>query len=124
MEIDYVRVYEQVTDVKDESNNPVEFELFQNYPNPFNPETIIKYSIPNSSHVSIRIYDALGEMVSELVNKVEQSGYHEVLFNAANISSGIYFYKIQARILTSSYSSIEQDAGKIFVKTKKMVLMR
>jgi hypothetical protein len=124
MEIDYVRVYEQVTNVKDESNNPVQFELFQNYPNPFNPETIIKYSIPYNSHVSINIYNALGEKVAALVNEVKQGGYHEVLFNAANFPSGIYFYKIQASNLTSGFSPIKQDASQNFVKTKKMVLMR
>ncbi len=124
MEIDYVRVYEQVTDVQDESNNPVQFELFQNHPNPFNPETIISYSIPYDSQVSIIIYNALGEKVTELVNKIKQSGYHEMIFNAIDFPSGIYFYKIQAGILTSSFSSIKQDASPIFVKTKKMVLMR
>jgi beta-glucanase (GH16 family) len=124
MEIDYVRVYEQVTDVQDESNNPVQFELFQNHPNPFNPETIISYSIPYDSQVSIIIYNALGEKVTELVNKIKQSGYHEMIFNASDFPSGIYFYKIQAGILTSSFSSIKQDASPIFVKTKKMFLMR
>jgi beta-glucanase (GH16 family) len=124
MEIDYVRVFKEVTDVEDESRIPDQFELFQNYPNPFNPETIIKYSVPNNSHVSINIYNALGEKVADLVNEVEQGGYHEVLFNAANLPSGIYFYKIQARDLTSGFSSTEQDAGQIFVNTKKMALMR
>jgi beta-glucanase (GH16 family) len=124
MEIDYVRVYEQVTDLKDESHIPVQFELFQNYPNPFNPETIIKYSLPYSSHVSINIYNTLGEKVAALVNEVKQGGYNEVLFNAANFPSGIYFYKIQARSLASGFSSSKQDVHQIFVKTKKIVLMR
>ena len=124
MEIDYVRVYKPVTDVKDESHIPVQFDLFQNYPNPFNPETIIRYSIPYNSHVNINIYNALGEKVSALVNEVKPGGYHEVLFNAANFPSGIYFYKIQARSITSDISAIKQDANQNFVKTKKMVLMR
>ena len=124
MEIDYVRVYEQVTDVESDSDIPVQFELFQNYPNPFNPVTIIKYSIPYNSHVSINVYNALGEKVAEVVNEVKQSGYNEVLFNAANFPSGIYFYKIQASNLTSGFSPIKQDASQNFVKTKKMVLMR
>jgi beta-glucanase (GH16 family) len=124
MEIDYVRVYQQITDVKADPNIPIQFELFQNYPNPFNPETIIAYSIPYDSHVNIILYNVLGEKVADLVNEVKQTGYHELLFNAANFPSGIYFYKIQARNLTSGFSSIKQDASQIFVKTKKMVLMR
>jgi beta-glucanase (GH16 family) len=117
MEIDYVRVYEQVY-------NPVQFELFQNYPNPFNPETIIKYSLPYNSYVSINIYNALGEKVTDLVNEIKQSGNHKVIFNAKNFPSGIYFYKIQARSLTSEFTSIEKEASQVFLETKKMVLMR
>jgi beta-glucanase (GH16 family) len=124
MEIDYVRVYEQATDIEDESRNPDQFELFQNYPNPFNPETIIKYSIPNNSHVSLNIYNALGEKVAGLVNEVKQNGYHEVLFDAANFPSGIYIYKIQARSLASDFSVIKEKESQSFVKTKKMVLMK
>jgi beta-glucanase (GH16 family) len=134
MEIDYVRVYEQVTDAKDESNIPVQFELYQNYPNPFNPETIIKYSVPNNSYVSINIYNALGEKVAALVNEERPVGNFEVKFsakggsasggNAWSLPSGIYFYKIQARNLTSDLSSFKQNTDQIFVKTKKMVLMR
>jgi hypothetical protein len=66
----------------------------------------------------------LGEKVAELANDVKQSGYHELLFNAANFPSGIYFYKFQARNLSSDFSSLKLDASPIFVKTKKMVLMR
>jgi beta-glucanase (GH16 family) len=134
MEIDYVRVYEQVTDAKDESNIPVQFELYQNYPNPFNPETIIKYSVPNNSYVSINIYNALGEKVAALVNEERPVGNFEVKFsakggsasggNAWSLPSGIYFYKIQARSLTSDLSSFKQNTDQTFVKTKKMVLMR
>ncbi|MHA2101326.1 MAG: T9SS type A sorting domain-containing protein, partial [Candidatus Kariarchaeaceae archaeon] len=124
MEVDYVRVYKKATDVKDGSYNPVQFDLFQNYPNPFNPETNITYSLPSNGHVTINLYNALGEKVTELVNEVKQSGLHEVVFNAANFPSGIYFYKIQARSLISDFSSIKRNASQVFLKTKKMVLMR
>jgi beta-glucanase (GH16 family) len=124
MEVDYVRVYEKVTDVNDESHNLEQFELHQNYPNPFNPETIIKYELPYNSYITINLYNALGENVAELVNEVKQSGLYESVFNANNFSSGVYFYKIQAIILNSDFSSNEIDADQYFVNTKKMILLR
>ena len=85
------------------------FQLKQNYPNPFNPSTTIKYSIPQESHVSLRIYDVLGREIVTLVNREQKAGYYEVDWNAVNNSSGVYFYKIQAGD---------------FVDTKKMILLR
>jgi fibronectin-binding autotransporter adhesin len=75
---------------------PTEFSLFQNYPNPFNPSTTIKYSIPQTSFVSITIYDILGKEVSKLVNEEKQSGSYEVQFNGSKFSSGVYFYRMNA----------------------------
>jgi|GEM_PF-3420288 len=83
-----------------EMNNypvPTKHFLYQNYPNPFNPETKIKYSLPFESRVSLKIYDVLGREVVELIrNENESAGNHEVEFNAQNLSSGIYFYKLSA----------------------------
>ena len=131
MEVDYVRVYKKATDVKDESYNPVQFDLLQNYPNPFNPETNITYSLPSDSHVTINLYNALGEKVTELVNEIKQIGLHEVVFSANNIPSGIYFYNIQvypanggASILNSDFSYADKDANQNFLETKKMILLR
>ena len=80
--------------------NPTEFVLEQNYPNPFNPVTKIKYSIPanveTSYMTSLRVFDILGNEVAELVNEQKQAGTYEVKFNAGNLSSGFYIYKLQA----------------------------
>ncbi|HPS64706.1 MAG TPA: T9SS type A sorting domain-containing protein, partial [Ignavibacteria bacterium] len=88
---------------------PSRFELMQNYPNPFNPATTIKFALPKSEFVRIRIYDILGKEVATLVNEQLQAGYFEYNFNASNLSSGMYFYKIDAGV----YSDI-----------KKMVLVK
>jgi len=76
--------------------NPAEFGLFDNYPNPFNPSTIIKYQLPMSSMVNLKIFNILGQEVATLVNETQAAGKHEVKFTANNLSSGIYFVKISA----------------------------
>ncbi len=91
-----------------------EFKLEQNYPNPFNPTTKIKYSIPDNEksempNVKILIYDILGKVISTLVNRYQNPGNYEIIFNANNLPSGIYFYKLQA--------------GN-FISTKKMILTK
>jgi hypothetical protein len=75
---------------------PLEFKLMQNYPNPFNPATQIKYSIPNRESVSLKVFDSLGREIKTLVNEEKPAGSYQVEFYAANLSSGIYFYRIQA----------------------------
>jgi sugar lactone lactonase YvrE len=75
---------------------PVQYELLQNYPNPFNPSTRITFRLPAASFVSLKVYNILGEMVDRLVEKELPSGTHTVTFNASQMASGIYFYKIQA----------------------------
>ncbi|HLE33331.1 MAG TPA: T9SS type A sorting domain-containing protein [Bacteroidota bacterium] len=81
---------------QDASLIPDEFLLQQNFPNPFNPSTTIRYDIPQASHVSIRIYDALGRMVSDLVDSDHQPGFHSVEWNADKFTSGVYYYRIVA----------------------------
>lgn len=89
-------IKDQITDVDDNYNQPLKFELYQNYPNPFNPSTIIKYSLINSEFVSLKIFDILGSEVKILVNEIKPAGIHEVVFNAANnLASGIYFYELK-----------------------------
>ncbi len=83
--------------------------MYNNYPNPFNPSTIIRYSIPEASFTSIKIYNALGKEVSSLVNETKSAGTYEVEFNAHNLSSGIYYYTLQAGSL---------------IQTKKMILIK
>ncbi len=75
---------------------PESFELSQNYPNPFNPGTKISFSLPQAENVKVIIYDQLGQKVTELVNGNMEAGKHEVEFNASNLASGLYFYRIQA----------------------------
>ena len=75
---------------------PVKFELYQNYPNPFNPVTNIKFALPKPSEVKIEIYNVLGQRVLMLINENRPAGYHIVQVNANRLSSGVYFYRIQA----------------------------
>jgi hypothetical protein len=70
--------------------------LSQNYPNPFNPSTIIKFGLATDSKVSVKVFDILGREVATLLNGSLEAGSHEVQFNAKNITSGVYFYKIEA----------------------------
>lgn len=75
---------------------PTEFKLEQNYPNPFNPTTTIQYQLPQDSKVILKVYDILGSEVAALVNEEQEAGYKEVKFDAINIASGIYVYRLQA----------------------------
>lgn len=88
------------------SNNgtAVSFELKQNYPNPFNPATKISFSIPENGYVKLRIYDVTGREVAKLVNDFKFAGSYTVNFNASSLSSGVYFYKLEAGI----YSEIKK----------------
>ena len=100
---------ETSTDVKSTDVPPSEFTLFQNYPNPFNPSTRIKYQVSSISQVSLKVYDLLGREVATLVNEYKPAGSYEANFDAKGLSSGIYFYKLQAGS---------------FVQTRKMVLLK
>ena len=87
---------------------PKQFELHQNYPNPFNPTTVIRYGLPKESSVKLVVYNILGEVVKTLVENTQKAGSYEVYFEASNLATGIYIYRIQAGD---------------FVETKKMILM-
>lgn len=77
------------------------YELLQNYPNPFNPSTTIKYSVPERATVELVIFDQLGQVVTKLVNEVKEAGTYEVEWNAAQMPSGIYFYKVKTEKFTA-----------------------
>jgi len=81
---------------------PATYVLDQNYPNPFNPVTIIQYALPHLSHVVLSVYNALGQLVKTLVNGEEEPGYHDVSFDASQLASGVYFYRLQVRDFTQT----------------------
>ncbi len=85
-----------VTKIQDDNSIPVKYTMLQNYPNPFNPTTVISYSIPFSSHVSLKVYDVLGREVAVLVNREQLPGNYKIEFNAGKLASGIYIYRINA----------------------------
>ncbi len=85
-----------VTDVGDNNDVPAQFSLRQNYPNPFNPSTIIRFALPVQAHVSLTVYNSLGQQVAALVDDFREAGYHEVVFEKAGLASGLYFYRLQA----------------------------
>lgn len=98
-----------LTNIEDELH-PSSYSLSQNYPNPFNPSTTIKYSLPEEGFVTLKIYNALGEEVKTLVNEIKDGGTYSIRFDASELPSGIYFYRVKA--------------GNNFYKTKKMILMK
>ena len=100
--------------VESEVEGPKVFVLSQNYPNPFNPSTIINFSLPVDSYVSIELFNTLGEKVDELTNRDYSIGSHEINFDASKLSNGVYYYTITA----SGFD------GNSFTATKKMVLMK
>ncbi len=75
---------------------PTNFELWQNYPNPFNPTTTIRYTIPKTAHVTLKIYDEIGREVTTLINGNKEAGQYNVTFNASKLASGVYFYRLRA----------------------------
>ncbi|GJQ62734.1 MAG: hypothetical protein SCALA702_17870 [Melioribacteraceae bacterium] len=95
--LDDFKAYFITTHLDDnEGQVPAVYELEQNYPNPFNPSTKIKFSIPTENKVTIKVYDTLGRLVDTLANEIYSAGSHEVILNASNLASGVYFYTINA----------------------------
>jgi len=101
--------YDNPVLINDKPISPSEFYLYQNSPNPFNPSTILKYQIPKTGFVSLKVIDALGKEVAILVGEIKSAGTYEIKFNASELSSGIYFYTLK----TGEYSD-----------TKKMLLLK
>ena len=101
--------YSEITSYYDDDTSLKEFELFQNYPNPFNPSTMISWRSPVSGWQTLKIYDTIGNEVSTLIDDYKLSGTYEINFDASSMSSGVYFYRLQA------------DS---FVKTQKMILLK
>ena len=83
---------------------PTNYKLEQNFPNPFNPVTTIQYQLPVDTKVTLKVYDILGAEVTTLVNEIQQAGYKEVQFDASELSSGVYVY----RLVVSNYISTKK----------------
>lgn len=108
-QIDFDGQYEYSPEVEVNLEVPANFSVKQNFPNPFNPTTKIEFSLPLDNNVEIKVFNVLGMEVATLLNEHRQAGTHTVEFNASNLSSGIYFYKL----VSGNYSEI-----------KKMILLR
>ena len=93
----------------DNENLPQEFKLEQNYPNPFNPSTTIRFSLNKPSFVSLAVFDVLGNRVKQLIESNVSNGQHQIQFDASQLSSGMYFYRLQSGD---------------FIETKKMLLIK
>lgn len=89
-------LYGILVDVKEMKDQTVEYSLTQNFPNPFNPFTTIQYALPQRSHVTLTVYSTLGQKVALLVNGEVNAGHHEMQFNASNLASGVYLYRLTA----------------------------
>lgn len=103
------KTYGQLTNIDEEESLPTTFHLFQNYPNPFNPSTTIEFSIKKDTRTRLIIYNALGQLITTILDKELLKGYHNIIFDGSNYSSGVYFYQL----ITDDYKS-----------TKKFVLMK
>ena len=107
--IDNLVIRSDLTDTTKDQIVPNDFFLYQNYPNPFNPATKIKYSVPGESVVSIKVFNAIGKKVATVVDGKHSQGNYEVNFNGSNLSSGVYYYTLNAK----GYSN-----------TKKMLIIK
>jgi len=108
---------EVVTGVAENSTGvPREYRLFQSYPNPFNPNATVRYDLPTTSRVSLKVYNLLGQAIATLTAEIEQAGYKEVQWNASSFASGVYFYRLEATSLG--------NPSKTFTQVRKMVLLK
>ena len=108
-QVDFDGSFEYSQEVNVDVTPTMDYALQQNYPNPFNPSTKIRFTVPEASVVKLAVFNAIGEEIKELVNNYYTAGSHEIIFNASNLSSGIYFVKM--------------ESGS-FVSTRKMTLLK
>jgi C1A family cysteine protease len=108
-QVDFDGSYSFSEEIRVSNLAPAKYSLEQNYPNPFNPSTEIKFSIPQTTNVTLKVFDVMGREVATLIDEQMEAGKHSAVFNAANLSSGVYYYTI----ITES-----------FIQTKKMLLLK
>jgi len=101
--------FDLITSAQLATTTPITFKLHQNYPNPFNPMTALKYDLPVSGHVSLKVFNIVGQVVATLVDEIKPAGQHAVMWNPEGLASGVYLYRIQA--------------GR-FTQTRKLLLLR
>jgi Secretion system C-terminal sorting domain/Beta-propeller repeat len=108
-QIDFDGTFKYSKEIEVNGNVPLQFALGQNYPNPFNPTTQVEYSIPKEGFVNLTVYNTLGQQVANLVNRNMKAGEYHITFDASNLASGVYFYRLKAGS---------------FIQTKKMILLK
>jgi C1A family cysteine protease len=108
-QVDFDGSYSFSEEIRVSNLVPAKYSLEQNYPNPFNPSTEIKFSIPQTSNLTLKVFDVMGREVTTLIDDKMEAGKHSIVFNAANLSSGVYYYTI----ITEK-----------FIQTKKMILLK
>ncbi|MCW8822630.1 MAG: T9SS type A sorting domain-containing protein, partial [Ignavibacteriaceae bacterium] len=108
-QIDFDGTASYSSEIEVEAKSPKEFALYQNYPNPFNPSTTIKFALPEKTNVGLSVYNSLGQKVADVFRGELEEGYHEIEFTASNLSSGIYFYRLESQK---------------FVSVKKMIIIK
>ena len=113
-QVDYDGTSELSNTVEVEVVAPAVYTLSQNYPNPFNPSTVIDFTLATDSKVSLTVFDVLGQEVTKLINGNLAAGRHEYKFDASNLNSGVYFYRIDA-------AGVD---GSNFTSVKKMILTK
>ena len=106
-----------VVDARREEGTPTEYSIRQNYPNPFNPTTAISYQLPAISFVTLKVFDVLGREAATLIEREQQAGNFSMLWDATGLTGGVYFYRFQARDAST-------NSGRVFVETKRMVLLK
>jgi hypothetical protein len=107
-------IVDGVSVAQDGKNIPREFAIHQNYPNPFNPSTTIQFDLPKSAKVDITIFNYLGKVVSSLASATFTAGEYNLVWDAGNLPSGMYFYRIEAT----------SPDGERFVQTKRLILLK
>ena len=105
-----------ISEVKEIKEHPQEFMLDQNYPNPFNPNTTIHFELPKESHVTFKVYNILGQEVLTVLNEVKVAGRYDIRLDGSELSSGVYFYRIQVYPASGGAGT--------FIDTKKMILLK
>ena len=102
--------------IEDKNEIPIAFKLKQNYQNPLNQITTIQYQLPENSKVSLKVFNTLGQVVVTLSDQVDDAGFKSVEWIASSVSSGIYFYRLEAVSIS--------DPSKTFTQVKKMLLVK